>query len=100
MEQSTMVNDQETTNNRSEEHRPSRRRAGLSFERRFTQAGRDALERVTWEQRQSVITNPDGSVVFRMEGAEVPAQWSQLATDIAVSKYFRKAIWFKIGRKQ
>ncbi len=36
-------------------------------------------------------TNPDGSVVFKMEGAEVPAGWSQLATDIVVSKYFRKA---------
>ncbi len=38
-----------------------------------------------------MITNPDGSVVFKMEGAEVPAGWSQLATDIVVSKYFRKA---------
>jgi ribonucleoside-diphosphate reductase alpha chain len=91
MEQSTMANDLEATKNRNDERRASKRRAGLSFERRFTQAGRDALERVTWERRQSVITNPDGSVVFRMEGAEVPAQWSQLATDIAVSKYFRKA---------
>jgi ribonucleoside-diphosphate reductase alpha chain len=38
-----------------------------------------------------VITNPDGSVVFKMEGIEVPKGWSQLATDIVVSKYFRKA---------
>src|SRR6185369_4427398 len=36
-------------------------------------------------------TNPDGSVVFKMDGAEIPADWSQLATDIVVSKYFRKA---------
>ncbi|MCA9623453.1 MAG: vitamin B12-dependent ribonucleotide reductase, partial [Myxococcales bacterium] len=43
------------------------------------------------EKRTSVITNPDGSVVFKMEGAEIPAEWSQLATDIVVSKYFRKA---------
>src|SRR5690606_13441236 len=41
--------------------------------------------------RDSVITNPDGSVVFEMRGAEIPDSWSQLATDIAVSKYFRKA---------
>src|SRR5690606_20045484 len=34
---------------------------------------------------------PDGSVVFKMEGVEVPAEWSQLATDIVVSKYFRKS---------
>ena len=39
----------------------------------------------------TVITNPDGSVVFQMDDVEVPASWSQLATDIVVSKYFRKA---------
>jgi hypothetical protein len=33
----------------------------------------------------------DGSVVFQMHDIEVPAEWSQLATDIVVSKYFRKA---------
>ena len=64
---------------------------GLSFERRYTSAGGDALGDMTWEGRTSVITNPDGSVVFKMEGAEIPAGWSQLATDIVVSKYFRKA---------
>ncbi|HSN97052.1 MAG TPA: vitamin B12-dependent ribonucleotide reductase, partial [Candidatus Nanopelagicales bacterium] len=51
----------------------------------------DPLDQVTWERRSSVINNPDGSVVFKMEGAEIPAGWSQLATDIVVSKYFRKA---------
>src|SRR6202042_3863138 len=38
-----------------------------------------------------VIPNPDGSIVFKMDGAEIPSGWSQLATDIVVSKYFRKA---------
>jgi ribonucleoside-diphosphate reductase alpha chain len=69
----------------------ARSRGGLAFERRFTERTRDPLEQVTWERRSSVITNPDGSVVFKMEGAEIPAEWSQLATDIVVSKYFRKA---------
>jgi len=67
------------------------RSRGLGFERRFTTRGADPLDQVTWERRSSVITNPDGSVVFKMEGAEIPAGWSQLATDIVVSKYFRKA---------
>jgi ribonucleoside-diphosphate reductase alpha chain len=44
-----------------------------------------------WEKRTSRITNPDGTVVFEMTDAEIPADWSQLATDIMVSKYFRKA---------
>ena len=44
MEQSTMAHDHEAMKNRSEQRRPSKRRTGLSFERRFTQAGHDALE--------------------------------------------------------
>ena len=32
-----------------------------------------------------------GRSVFEMNDAEIPATWSQLATDIVVSKYFRKA---------
>ena len=69
----------------------ARNRGGLAFDRTFTERSKDPLDQVTWERRSSVITNPDGSVVFKMEGAEVPAGWSQLATDIVVSKYFRKA---------
>ena len=64
---------------------------GLSFQRYFTPRGIDPLSNVTWERRSSVITNPDGSVVFKMDGVEIPSAWSQLATDIVVSKYFRKA---------
>ncbi len=66
-------------------------RRGLRVERFNTQPGRNPLDDVPYERRTSVITNADGSVVFRLEGAEVPTHWSQLATDIVVSKYFRKA---------
>jgi len=64
---------------------------GLQIERRFTAAGTDPYETVEWIRRDSRITNPDGSIVFEMEDAEVPAAWSQVAADIMVSKYFRKA---------
>ncbi len=64
---------------------------GLTIERRFTTEGQDVFETVEWSSRDSRITNPDGSVVFEMLGAEIPAQWSQVAADIMVSKYFRKA---------
>lgn len=56
--------------------------------RRFTQSG--VPWDCAWEKRESKITDPDGSVVFQSE-AEVPSTFSQLATDIATSKYFRKA---------
>jgi len=71
---------------------------GLVLARVFTQPGRDPLENVVWERRTSVITNPDGSVVFKLEGAQIPSTWSQLATDIVVSKYFRKSGLY--GRKE
>ncbi len=64
---------------------------GLTIPRRHTRPGVDPFASVVWERRQSVINNPDGSVVFKTEGAEIPTEWSQLATDIVVSKYFRKA---------
>jgi len=63
----------------------------MRIERRFTRAGVSPFDQVEWVKRDSVIANPDGSVVFEMKDAEVPSQWSQLATDIMASKYFRKA---------
>jgi ribonucleoside-diphosphate reductase alpha chain len=64
---------------------------GLRIPRRYTEAGKDPYESIEWTRRDSRITNPDGSVVFEMRDAEIPASWSQVATDIIVSKYFRKA---------
>ncbi len=68
-----------------------RRRHGLRVQRRFTRPGVDPLDEVEYELRDCRIVNPDGTVVFEMKGAEVPKAWSQLATDILISKYFRKA---------
>ncbi|MFZ0015122.1 MAG: hypothetical protein WAL25_13515, partial [Acidimicrobiia bacterium] len=64
---------------------------GLRITRRFTEAGTDPYDQFEWSRRDSRITNPDGSIVFEMTDAEIPAQWSQVASDIMVSKYFRKA---------
>jgi ribonucleoside-diphosphate reductase alpha chain len=63
----------------------------MKITRKFTRQGQDAFSSVQYEKRTSRITNPDGSVVFEMHDAEIPKQWSQLAADIMVSKYFRKA---------
>ncbi len=64
---------------------------GLRIERRFTTEGSSPYESIEWSSRDSRISNPDGSVVFEMAGAEIPANFSQVASDIMVSKYFRKA---------
>jgi len=79
------------TSSSQADRRSTARARGLTIERRFTTRGVDPFDVMKWERRTSVITNTDGSVVFKMEGAEIPADWSQLATDIVVSKYFRKA---------
>ena len=63
----------------------------MKITRKFTKDGMDPFDSVRWTRRSSKISNPDGSVVFEMKDAEVPETWSQLATDIMVSKYFRKA---------
>src|SRR5262245_19828653 len=64
---------------------------GLKVTPRFTEAGADPYASLEWESRTSVITNPDGSVVFKMENVRVPKGWSQVAVDIIAQKYFRRA---------
>ncbi|MBH8603542.1 vitamin B12-dependent ribonucleotide reductase [Thermoactinomyces sp. CICC 10522] len=68
-----------------------RRNGFMKIQRFFTQPGQDPFETVRYTKRDCRITNPDGSVVFEMTGAEVPEDWSQVASDILISKYFRKA---------
>jgi ribonucleoside-diphosphate reductase alpha chain len=63
----------------------------MRIARRFTKPGHDVYATVEWAKRTSRISNADGSVVFEMKDAEMPKPWSQLAVDIMVSKYFRKA---------
>ncbi|MCC6669884.1 MAG: vitamin B12-dependent ribonucleotide reductase [Planctomycetes bacterium] len=63
----------------------------MKIERRFTQAGQSPYTGIEFAPRTSEIRNPDGSVVFRQEGIQVPATWSQVAIDILAQKYFRKA---------
>ncbi len=63
----------------------------MQIQRRFTEANGDPLSSMEFVKRTSEIRNPDGSIVFKMEDVQVPAEWSQVATDIIAQKYFRKA---------
>ena len=63
----------------------------MHFERRFTTSGQDAYANIEFRSATSEIRNPDGTIVFQAENIEVPAQFSQVATDILAQKYFRKA---------
>ena len=62
---------------------------GLEFPRVFSRAGVDPFDDLEWETRSAVIANESGETVFEQRGVEVPASWSQQATNIVVSKYFR-----------
>ena len=59
--------------------------------RRFTAEGQSPYQGIEFRATTSEIRNPNGSVVFRLENIEVPAKWSQVASDIIAQKYFRKA---------
>ena len=63
----------------------------MRIERRYTKEGQSAYEGIEFRQATSEIRNPDGSVVFKLENIDVPAAWSQVASDIIAQKYFRKA---------
>jgi ribonucleoside-diphosphate reductase alpha chain len=65
---------------------------GLEFPRYFTLPGVDPFDEVEWEIRHAVIGNEKGSVVFEQRDVEIPKSWSQQATNIVVSKYFRGQI--------
>ncbi len=57
--------------------------------RYFTTADVDPFDAVEWERRSAVIYGETGEVVFEQHNVEVPKAWSQLATSVVVSKYFR-----------
>src|SRR3954447_5683457 len=63
----------------------------MRIERRYTKAGVSPYAMIGWRNATSEIKNTDGSVVFKLEGVEVPESWSQVASDVLAQKYFRKA---------
>src|SRR5882672_4874247 len=62
---------------------------GIVLERFFTTAGVDPYSQVDWDLRSAVISGEDGRIVFEQKDVEVPRAWSQTATNVVVSKYFR-----------
>jgi ribonucleoside-diphosphate reductase alpha chain len=70
----------------------------MKIERKFTRSdsnsgasGTDAYASIEFSKTASEIRNPDGTIVFKLDDVEVPASWSQVASDVLAQKYFRKA---------
>ena len=73
---------------------PARRSAkkstakGLKFDRVFSNEAIAPFDELEWENRTAAITDDSGKAIFKQDNVEVPKTWSELATKIAVSKYF------------
>src|SRR5881296_3686705 len=59
------------------------------YQRSYTKPGVDPYDAVKWEIRDAVITDHKGQTIFEQKNVEVPSFWSQTATNIVASKYFR-----------
>ncbi len=59
------------------------------YKRRYTKPGIHPYDIVKWEQRDATITDHKGQVIFEQKKVDVPSFWSQTATNIVASKYFR-----------
>jgi len=62
---------------------------GVTIPRHFTRPGQDVFATVEWEIRSARISNERGETIFEQTDCEIPKAWSQLATNVVVSKYFR-----------
>ena len=71
--------------------KPPSDRRGVKFARYFTsrlESGKTPYDDIQWELRTATIGNDKGAVIFEQRDVEVPADWSQTATNIVASKYF------------
>ena len=80
-------------NIRPRSSKPARRKetklGGIEIGRFFTKPGVDVYDTCEWEMRSAAITNETGGIVFEQKDVEMPKFWSQMATNVVVSKYFR-----------
>ena len=82
--QQTDVNDAQVSARQSDAPQ-----SGLQFPRVFSRESVDPFDEIAWEQRSATIGNEHGELVFEQRDVEIPTFWSQQATNIVVSKYFR-----------
>ncbi len=74
------------------EPRAEKRSKGLSFKRYFSTEGVHPYDQIEWDVRGAIIKDESGRPVFEQKGIEAPKSWSQQATNIVASKYFRGAM--------
>jgi ribonucleoside-diphosphate reductase alpha chain len=60
----------------------------LQIHRQFCPADTDPFQTVQWETRSAAIKDESGKVLFQQTDCQIPKSWSQLASNVVVSKYF------------
>ena len=73
---------------RSTSRRVKKNTKGLKFDARNCPSDVDPFETVEWEVRSAAIKDEGGEILFEQTDCEIPESWSQLATNVVVSKYF------------
>ncbi|MBU0507863.1 vitamin B12-dependent ribonucleotide reductase [bacterium] len=63
----------------------------MKFGRKYTRDGVDVFEELRFTAWSSRLTGPDGRVLFEATDLIAPESWSQVAVDVLVQKYLRKA---------
>ena len=71
------------------EARRSLNGTACTVERFFTRSGDDPFNDLEWDYRTAVIADESGNAFFEQKDVEIPKTWSQTATNVVVSKYFR-----------
>ncbi len=65
-----------------------RGRLGMLVPRVFSREGVSPFDEVDWDLRTAEIKDERGRAIFQQVDCEIPRTWSQLATNVVVSKYF------------
>ncbi|MCK4685790.1 MAG: vitamin B12-dependent ribonucleotide reductase, partial [Pirellulales bacterium] len=64
-------------------------RVGIEIESTFCPTEAESpFDTTEWELRTAAIKGENGQLLFEQAACEIPAAWSQLATNVVVSKYF------------
>ncbi|HMN68218.1 MAG TPA: vitamin B12-dependent ribonucleotide reductase [Bdellovibrionales bacterium] len=79
--------------------KPPQTRVGIEIEPRFVKRDEDPYSQVKWAKRESAVKGAEGEDIFSMKDLEAPEEWSQLAVDIAASKYLRRSGVPGVGRE-
>ncbi|HEX7880568.1 MAG TPA: vitamin B12-dependent ribonucleotide reductase [Candidatus Eisenbacteria bacterium] len=62
---------------------------GLRFDRRNSRPDVNPFEELEWDLRTAAISSEKGELIFEQKDVEIPKNWSMMATNVVVSKYFR-----------